>query len=119
MYETNFKFEELVRTDTGLPNYPSCYTHLANLADLWYTLDLIRKELGRPIIVNSAFRSPEVNTQVGGCKSSYHLFGRAADIRCESLYMDELWRILSSCKKNGFLIELIKYSTFYHIAIRL
>lgn len=117
MYETNFKFEELVRTDTGLPNYPSCYTHLVNLADLWNTLDFIREELGRPIIVNSAFRSPEVNKQVGGCKSSYHLVGRSADIRCAPMYMDELWRILCRFKNQGFLVELIKYSTFYHITI--
>lgn len=105
MYETNFKFQELVRTDTGLPNYPICYAHLVNLAFLWRTLDFIRKEFGRPIFVNSAFRSAEVNEF------------RAADIRCEPLYMDELWRILCCCEKSGFFVELIKYSTFFHIVI--
>ena len=35
-----------------------------------------------PIIINSGFRSPEVNKAVGGVPTSNHLTGCAVDIRC-------------------------------------
>ena len=35
-----------------------------------------------PIIINSGYRSPEVNLLVGGAKTSNHLSGCAVDIRC-------------------------------------
>ena len=115
MYGNHFKFEELVVTETGLPNSVSTADHLANLACLWNTLNLIRVKLGRPIIINSAYRTPAVNKKVNGAKCSLHMQGRAADICCEPLYMDELWKILQSHKDE--FSQLIKYSTFYHIAI--
>ena len=39
-----------------------------------------RKE--EPIIINSGYRSPEVNLLAGGAKTSNHLSGCAVDIRC-------------------------------------
>lgn len=115
MYGNYFTFEELCKTQTGLYNIPVTDSHLGNLASLWNTLNHIRSKLGRPIYINSAFRSPEVNKQVNGAKRSLHMQGRAADIRCEPLYMDELWKILEAERDN--FSELIKYSTFYHVAI--
>lgn len=44
-------------------------------------LDKIRIKYGKPIIVNSAFRSNAVNKGVGGSKTSQHRKGEAADIR--------------------------------------
>lgn len=76
----NFKFEELVTTSTGLPNYPLTPDDLVNLAELWRYLAKVRKELGQPIFVNSAYRTPQVNEQVGGVLCSNHIKGRAADI---------------------------------------
>ena len=35
-----------------------------------------------PIIINSGYRSPEVNLLAGGSKTSNHLSGCAVDIRC-------------------------------------
>lgn len=115
MYGNHFTFEELVKTDTGLYNTPVVDAHLANLASLWNTLNYLREKLDRPIIINSAFRSPEVNKQVGGAKRSLHMQGRAADIRCAPEYMDKLWQILQKEKDN--FSELIKYETFYHFAL--
>ena len=39
-----------------------------------------RKE--EPIVINSGYRSPEVNLLAGGAKTSNHLSGCAVDIRC-------------------------------------
>ena len=35
-----------------------------------------------PIVINSGFRSPEVNQKCGGAKNSNHLTGCAVDIHC-------------------------------------
>ena len=40
----------------------------------------IRSGLGRPLILNSAFRSPLHNRSVGGATFSRHIYGDAADI---------------------------------------
>ena len=36
-----------------------------------------------PVIINSGYRSPEVNQRCGGAKNSNHLTGCAVDIRCK------------------------------------
>lgn len=117
MYGNYFKFQELVKTDTKLDNTVDTDSHLANLARLWNTLNFIRNELGRPIVVNSAFRTPEVNKAVSGAKRSLHMQGRAADITCEPLYFEQLWKIICSYDKTYGLSEKILYSNFIHIAI--
>ena len=77
----NFALKELLTTSTGLPNCPETWEQLENLQRLAGFLQCVRNIYGKPIIVNSAFRSKEVNEKAGGVKSSYHLKGLAADIR--------------------------------------
>ena len=91
---TNFTFKELIKTDTGLDNIPNDMNVISNICRLATFLQTIRDELHLPIIVNSAYRSPEVNEKVGGVSSSYHVKGLAADIRCCD--MDKLLTILHS-----------------------
>jgi hypothetical protein len=43
-------------------------------------LQALRDRLGRPLIVNSAYRSPSHNKKVGGATNSLHLQARAFDI---------------------------------------
>lgn len=47
-------------------------------------LEPLRMVFG-PIIINSGWRTAEENAKCGGAKNSYHLTGRAVDIRCDSL----------------------------------
>lgn len=91
---TNFTFKELIKTDTGLDNLPNDLNIIKNLVRLSEFLQTIRNELHLPIIVNSAYRSPEVNESVGGVLSSYHVKGLAADIKCKD--MDKLLSVLHS-----------------------
>ena len=113
----NFSFKELVTTSTGLLNYPSSPDDLDNLAKLWRYLAKVREELGQPIFVNSAFRTFQVNEQVGGVKCSNHTKGLAADIRTAPLYMEELYSILKRDRQQKILSELLVYSTFYHLSL--
>ena len=77
----NFTLKEMLSTSTGIPNFPETWEQLENLQRLAGFLQCVRNIYGKPIIVNSAFRSKAVNEKAGGVKSSYHLKGLAADIR--------------------------------------
>ena len=91
---TNFTFNELIKTDTGLDNMPNDMNVIKNLCRLADFLQTIRNELHLPIIINSAYRSKEVNEAVCGVSSSYHCKGLAADIKCKD--MDKLLSVLHS-----------------------
>ena len=109
---SNFSFRELIKTDTGLDNTPSDMNVLSNLCRLAAFLQTIRNELHLPIIVNSAYRSPEVNAKVGGVSSSYHVKGLAADIKCAD--MDKLLTILHS-----HLMEIDQLGIYYNATTQL
>lgn len=47
-------------------------------------LDKLRDAFGKPIHINSSYRTPEDNERVGGVKNSEHLTGEAVDIRCDN-----------------------------------
>ena len=91
---TNFTFNELIKTDTAYDNTPNDINIIKNLCRLADFLQTIRNELHLPIIVNSAYRSNEVNEAVCGVSSSYHCKGLAADIKCKD--MDKLLSVLHS-----------------------
>jgi putative chitinase len=73
-----------------LENTPN-ETELANLKRLAEFLETVKSVLGgKPIMVNSAFRSKAVNDAVGSKDSSQHRVGCAADIRVPSMTPDEV-----------------------------
>lgn len=78
----HFTLEELTRSDIalrkGIDNTPTDET-VGNLTDLAAALEQVRSFLGFPLYVNSAYRSPKVNTAVGGSPTSAHCRGYAAD----------------------------------------
>lgn len=43
-------------------------------------LDPLREAWGKPIVVTSGYRCPELNKAVGGARNSHHMQGMAADI---------------------------------------
>jgi len=79
----HFTLEELTLSQTaerhGISNAPDDEA-LANLRELALLLEDIRHMVKVPVIVSSGYRSPEVNSLVGGAPNSAHLYGRAADI---------------------------------------
>ena len=87
----NFTLEELTHTEhRDLENEPN-ETELANLKRLADFLETVKTVLGgRPIMVNSAFRSKAVNDAVGSKETSQHRKGCAADIRVPGLTPDQV-----------------------------
>ena len=66
---------------------------IANLTRLAEFLEQIKTTLGgKPIMVNSAYRSPAINSSVGGKPTSQHVQGCAADIRVPSMTPDQVTR---------------------------
>jgi hypothetical protein len=47
-------------------------------------LQALRDKLGKPVLLTSAYRSPEHNAKVGGAKNSQHMLGIAFDVRMEN-----------------------------------
>lgn len=85
----NFSLNELTKSDTAIrhdiDNTPSMQV-IENLQDLVdNVLQPLREKFG-PIVVTSGYRSPAVNTKIGGSTTSDHCHGYAADF--EVLGMD-------------------------------
>ena len=53
-------------------------------------LQCIREHFGKPVTITSGYRTAAHNAAVGGAKSSQHLLGRAADIRVESVSVEDV-----------------------------
>lgn len=84
-----FTIKELCKsktaTDLGIDNTPN-EQQIANMEKLIDNLlDPIREMWGKPIYVNSGFRSEALNNAVGGVPTSQHRFGQAADISVKSV----------------------------------
>lgn len=87
----NFTYEELTHTDhREFDNTPN-ETEMANLVRLANFLEQVKEMLGgKPIMINSAFRSEEVNRAVGSKDTSQHRRGCAADLRVPDMTPDEV-----------------------------
>lgn len=78
----------------------------------------VREEFGRPLKVNSGYRSPEHNEKVGGAKNSMHVLGQAADIaplKKDMKDIADLWRIAKKLNPSG---GVGLYDTFVHLDVR-
>lgn len=91
----HFSLEELTATShRQLDNTPN-EKELANLQKLAEFLEQVKTLLdGKPIMVNSAFRSKAVNDSVGSKDTSQHRLGYAADIRVPGMTPDAVVRAL-------------------------
>ena len=78
----NFTLSEMTVTSTEIENNPNAQqlNSLVNLVEK--ILQPIRDLYGKPITVTSGFRNEKVNKAVGGAKTSQHMRGEAADIKC-------------------------------------
>ena len=91
----NFSLEELTHTDHREYDNTPNDKELENLKRLAEFLEEVKAALGgRPVMVNSAFRSKQVNDAVGSKDTSQHRIGCAVDIRVPKLTPDEVVRII-------------------------
>jgi len=113
----HFSLEELTHTDhRQFDNTPN-EAELANLRRLADFLEQIKALLGgKPIMINSAFRSKQVNDAVGSKDTSQHRLGCAADIRVPGMTPDQVVRkIMISALPYDQLIR--EFDRWTHISI--
>jgi hypothetical protein len=77
-------------------------------------LQRIRDHYGRPVTINSGFRSVSHNRSVGGAANSQHIHGTAADFGVQGVPPSEVFAWLNSTHPGG----LGRYNTFTHIDTR-
>lgn len=99
----------------GLNNTPSedivkVITNTAN------QLEVVRKLLGAPIIINSGYRSPEVNKAVGGARNSQHMTGEAVDFIAPGF--GSVSSIIERIKSSGLVFDQLidEYGSWVHIS---
>jgi uncharacterized protein YcbK (DUF882 family) len=90
----HFTLDELTSSESaernGWDNTPND-KELENLKRLAEFLEDVKKALGgKPVMVNSAFRSKQVNDAVGSKDTSQHRIGCAVDIRVPQLTPDQV-----------------------------
>ena len=113
----HFSLAELTRTDhRTLDNTPDPAA-LANLHRLAKFLEQVREVLGgRPVMVNSGYRSAEINAALGSRENSQHRVGCAADIRVPGMAPDAVVRaVMASGLPYDQLIR--EFDAWTHISI--
>jgi len=113
----HFTLEELTHTDhRELDNTPND-AELENLKRLAEFLEDLKVVLGgKPIMVNSAFRSKAVNDAVGSKDTSQHRIGCAADIRVPSMTPDQVVRAVIA-SDLGFDQVIREFDRWTHISV--
>jgi hypothetical protein len=106
----NFTLKELTKSDTatrlGLDNTPDEET-IENLKLLCEkVLQPVREHFGKPVTINSGYRSPESNAAVGGSKSSDHCKGQACDLEIDGVSNPDLaqW-IMDNLEYTQLILE--------------
>jgi hypothetical protein len=109
----HFKLGEFL----NLSKYPDNKPTMQHVVNMTYgclmLLEPARQQVG-PIIINSGYRNPRVNTLVGGIKSSQHLLGQAADIRPKD--PAQFQRLVAFLKACEYTDQLLTASSWLHIS---
>jgi putative chitinase len=113
----HFSLDELTHTDhRTLDNTPT-YSEMENLGRLAALLERVKVALGgKPVMVNSAFRSKAVNDAVGSKDTSQHRLGCAADIRVPGMTPRQ---VVEACiaAKIEFDQIILEFDSWTHISI--
>lgn len=118
MLTEHFSLEELTRSELaerkGWDNKPSLIAS-ANLIRLAEFLEQVRKVIGKPLVINSGYRSQILNNAVGSKETSQHRVGCAADFRVGGMTPREICEII----KNSDLQfdQCIQELSWVHISI--
>lgn len=115
-----FKVEELLRSQTAekckIDNTPTDDEIIDNINYTIQRLDEIREGYGKPIIINSGYRCPELNSKVGGVSSSFHQLGLAVDIKWDS---DLFTYLQQHCSFHKLLRETNKHGVrWIHLSFK-
>ena len=115
----NFTLEELTASQyasrNGIDNTPNA-EQIESLKQLCINiLQPLRDALGVPMHIDSGFRNPEVNSAIGGAKTSQHTKGEAADVVVPGMTpMEIIKRIVEL--KLPFDQMIFEYGQWTHVS---
>jgi zinc D-Ala-D-Ala carboxypeptidase len=113
----HFSLEELTHTDHRQYDNTPNQDELANLNRLASFLEQVKSVLGgKPIMINSAFRSKQVNDAVGSKDTSQHRIGCAADMRVPGMTPDEVVKAVIA-SGIGYDQIIREFDRWTHISI--
>jgi hypothetical protein len=104
----NFTWAEATQGGTRMPPDQATVDAIIRIAT---QAQIARDRIGRPFIVTSWYRPPEVNARVGGASMSRHLIGDAMDFYCEGLTGRQLYWALDPWWAGG----LGRYTQFPYL----
>jgi uncharacterized protein YcbK (DUF882 family) len=116
----NFTLDELTRSEAaarnGWDNTPN-EQELENLKRLAALLQEVKAAVGgRPVMINSGFRSKLVNDSVGSKDSSQHRLGCAADLRVPGMTPRQVVEACIEAKVNFDQI-ILEFDAWTHISV--
>ena len=113
----HFTLEELTATShRQFDNTPNA-TEIANLTRLAATLEQVKTLLGgKPVMINSGFRSKQVNDSVGSKDTSQHRIGCAADIRVPGMTPNEVVKAIIA-SDIGYDQLIREFDSWTHISV--
>lgn len=79
-------------------------------------LQMARDHFGKPLIINSGFRTATHNAKVGGASNSQHLYGTAADVYIPGVSVLDLYNYF--CSIAGETCGIGIYDNFVHFDVR-
>ena len=115
----HFTLQELTHSDAaarnGWDNNPDA-NEINNLTRLAELLEQVRKLLGKPIQINSGYRSKKVNDSVGSKDTSQHRIGCAADIRVSGMTPSE---VCEAIKASDIQFDQLirEFDSWTHISV--
>jgi zinc D-Ala-D-Ala carboxypeptidase len=122
----HFTVEEFTDSQTAarhsINNVPSPSSReWQNLHRIANVMEKVRTLLGdKPILISSGYRSPAVNTAVGGSKSSAHMSGLAADFTCPGFGTPRAicTKLEPHMKALGIDQLIHEFNTWVHLGLR-
>lgn len=122
----NFHLEELIANrwaseeEQAKSNASLTDAILANLLELAENLQVLRNYLGKPVIVNIAFRPQWWELKQGRSGKGQHPLGKAADIKVKGLTPKQLKAVIEKLISEGKMKQggIGLYSTFVHYDTR-
>lgn len=112
----NFSLSEFGCKDgTAVPQ-----KYIANVTKLAKNLQVLRDHVKKPVVLNSAYRSPAYNRKIGGAPASQHLTASASDIRIAGMTSKQVHATILQLIAEGKMHNggLGLYNNFVHYDIR-
>jgi hypothetical protein len=84
--------------------------------EVWTKLTIVARRMSKTFTINSGYRSPQYNAQVGGAKNSSHKSGLAIDVSMSGMSDEDIRKFIRTASQEGFMgVAYYSGSNFVHL----